>query len=105
MGMMDTIMGLNPYRKDKGIMGLASCFVAAQAAGVAARPFNYPFDTVRRRLQMESEKPPEERHYNGTMHCVTTIIKEEGFFALYKGLVADIVRGAGAAFVLVLYDR
>lgn len=105
MGMFDTFMGLNPYQKDKGIKGLVGAFFAAQLAGVAARPFNYPFDTVRRRLQMESEKPPEERHYKGTMHCVQTIIKEEGFFALYKGIVADIVRGAGAAFVLVLYDR
>ena len=29
-GMMDTIMGLNPYQKDKGILGLVSCFCAAQ---------------------------------------------------------------------------
>ena len=63
MGMFDTFMGLNPYQTDKGIKGLVGAFLAAQLAGVAARPFNYPFDTVRRRLQMESEKPPEERHY------------------------------------------
>lgn len=105
MGMMDTIMGLNPYQKDKGIMGLVSCFVAAQVAGVAARPFNYPFDTVRRRLQMESEKPMDQRIYKGTMHCVKHIVEHEGVAGLYKGLVADIVRGAGAALVLVAYDR
>jgi solute carrier family 25 (adenine nucleotide translocator) protein 4/5/6/31 len=105
MGMMDTIMGLNPYQKDKGMMGLVSCFLAAQTAGVLARPFNYPFDTVRRRLQMESEKPMDQRIYKGTVHCVKHILANEGLAGLYKGLVADIVRGAGAALVLVAYDR
>lgn len=105
MGMFDTFMGLNPYQMDKGIKGIVGAFIAAQVAGVAARPFNYPFDTVRRRLQMESEKPPAERHYNGTLDCVKKIILEEGIGGLYKGIIADIVRGAGAAFVLVGYDR
>jgi len=105
MGLMDSIMGLNPYQKDKGIMGLVSCFAAAQVAGVCARPFNYPFDTVRRRLQMESEKPMDQRLYKGTLHCVRHIVANEGVPGLYKGLVADIVRGAGAAMVLVAYDR
>mmetsp|Transcript_9710 Transcript_9710/g.23915 ORF Transcript_9710/g.23915 Transcript_9710/m.23915 type:complete len:310 (-) Transcript_9710:1178-2107(-) len=105
MGFMDSIMGLNPWQKDRGILGLATCFAAAQVAGIVARPFNYPFDTVRRRLQMESEKPMAERMYKGTLHCATTIVKTEGITGLYKGLVADIVRGAGSALVLVAYDR
>jgi len=105
MGLMDTIMGLNPYQKDRGVMGLVSCFIAAQVAGIAARPFNYPFDTVRRRLQMESEKPMDQRIYKGSLHCVKHIVQHEGLPGLYKGLVADIVRGAGAALVLVAYDR
>lgn len=105
MGFMDSIMGLNPWQKDRGFLGLVTCFVAAQFAGVAARPFNYPFDTVRRRLQMESEKPMAERMYKGTLHCATTIVKTEGIAGLYKGIVADVVRGAGSALVLVAYDR
>jgi len=50
LGLFDTIMGLNPYQKDLGLMGFVSGFFAAQIAGITARPFNYPFDTVRRRL-------------------------------------------------------
>lgn len=50
LGLFDTIMGLNPYQKDIGIKGFVSGFFAAQIAGITARPFNYPFDTVRRRL-------------------------------------------------------
>uniref|UniRef100_A0A7S3YF29 ADP/ATP translocase n=2 Tax=Lotharella globosa TaxID=91324 RepID=A0A7S3YF29_9EUKA len=105
MGTFDTIMALNPHRRDKGWKGLLSGIAAAQAAGVFARPFCYPFDTVRRRLQMESEKPQAKRLYQNTLHCVRHIIYNEGPLALYKGLFADIIRGAGAAFVLVGYDR
>ena len=50
LGLFDSIMGLNPYQKDLGIMGFVTGFFAAQVAGITARPFNYPFDTVRRRL-------------------------------------------------------
>jgi solute carrier family 25 (adenine nucleotide translocator) protein 4/5/6/31 len=105
LGMFDSIMGLNPYQKDLGLMGFVSGFIAAQVAGIAARPFNYPFDTVRRRLQMESEKPMEQRLYKGTIHCAVTIVKTEGFLALYKGLVADIIRGGFAAMVPLIYEK
>jgi len=105
LGLFDSIMGLNPYQKDVGILGFVSGFAAAQIAGITARPFNYPFDTVRRRLQMESEKPMDQRMYKGTMHCCKTIVATEGIQGLYKGLVADIVRGAFAAMVPLLYQK
>lgn len=54
---------------------------------------------------MESEKPMEQRLYKGTLDCARVIVKTEGIQGLYKGLIADIVRGAGAALVLVAYDR
>merc|ERR1712085_148146 len=75
LGMFDSIMGCNPYQKDLGWKGFVSGFFAAQFAGVAARPFNYPFDTVRRRLQMESEKPMDQRMYKGAVDCVKVIVK------------------------------
>ena len=98
-------MGLNPYQKDLGIMGFVTGFFAAQIAGISARPFNYPFDTVRRRLQMESEKPMEERIYKGTVDCAKVIYASEGVGGFYKGLVADIVRGGFAAMVPLIYEK
>merc|ERR1712014_361431 len=66
----------------------------------------YPFDTVRHRLQMQSEKPPEEHLYKGTMHCFKKIAQEEGMASgLYKGFLANVVRSVGGALVLVFYDR
>merc|ERR1719253_2129044 len=69
-GTFDTIMGLNPYKDDLGMMGMVSTFASAQTAVLASATVTYPFDTVRRRLQMESEKAVEDRMYKGTMHCV-----------------------------------
>merc|ERR1711957_741071 len=95
LGTFDTITGINPWKKDKGLMGAVTTFAAT-----------YPFDTVRRRLQMQSEKPPEEHIYKGTKHCFTKIAAEEGMAkGLYKGFVANIIRSVGGALVLVLYDR
>jgi solute carrier family 25 (adenine nucleotide translocator) protein 4/5/6/31 len=106
LGTFDTICGINPYAKDKGLLGAVSTFVAAQSAITLGAGATYPFDTVRRRMQMQAEKPPEEHLYKGTGHCFRTIAAEEGLAAgLYKGFVANIVRSVGGALVLVFYDR
>merc|ERR1719229_2045776 len=81
LGTFDTITGLNPWKKDKGLIGAGA---------------TYPFDTVRRRLQMQSEKPPEEHIYKGTMDCFKKIAAEEGLAAgLYKGFLANVLRSVG----------
>ena len=65
----------------------------------------YPFDTVRRRLQMQSEKPVSEWAYKGTADCFSKIMKEEGMTAFFKGAGANALRTVGSAMVLVLYDQ
>merc|ERR1719444_631545 len=106
LGAFDTIVGLNPYKNDKGALGFFSTFGAAQSAIIAGAAISYPFDTVRRRLQMQAEKPKEEHIYGGTMDCLKKIAAEEGVAAgLYKGFVANAFRSVGGALVLVLYDR
>jgi solute carrier family 25 (adenine nucleotide translocator) protein 4/5/6/31 len=106
LGTFDTITGLNPWKKDKGILGAMSTFAAAQTAITIGAGATYPFDTVRRRLQMQSEKPVEEHLYKGTMDCFKKIAAEEGMAAgLYKGFLANVVRSVGGALVLVFYDR
>merc|ERR1711862_200836 len=83
-----------------------STFAAAQTAITVGAGATYPFDTVRRRLQMQSEKPVEQHIYKGTMHCFKTITAEEGMAkGLYKGFLANVVRSVGGALVLVFYDR
>lgn len=106
LGAFDTLVGLNPYKSDPGVLGVLTTFASAQTAIIAGAAISYPFDTVRRRLQMQAEKPVEEHVYKGTSDCLKKIAAEEGVAAgLYKGFVANAFRSVGGALVLVLYDR
>jgi solute carrier family 25 (adenine nucleotide translocator) protein 4/5/6/31 len=104
-GVNDTLNGLNPWQKESTLRGIASKFVCAQTAAICAAYVSYPFDTVRRRLQMQSEKPRAEWKYKGTMNCFTTVIAEEGPTALFKGAGANALRTVGSALVLVMYGE
>jgi len=104
-GLQDTIKAFNPYQKDVSMIGIVSKFIVAQIAvsvsGIAA----YPFDTMQRRLQIEATKPKSEQIYNGMADCFGKILKAEGPGGFFKGALANILRGTGAAIVLVLYDE
>ena len=67
---------------------------------------SYPFDTVRRRMMMMSgRKNASEIQYTSTMDCWSKVYKNEGFKGFFKGAWSNVIRGAGGAFVLVLYDE
>merc|ERR1712100_209133 len=104
-GVFDTLKALNPYKSDKGPIGLFSKFCIAQFTAIVAGFISYPFDTVRRRLQMQSEKPPSEWLYSGTVDCAVKIVKDEGVGAMFKGFAANVLRTLGGALVLVGYDE
>ena len=55
-GVNDTLADMNPYQKRRDAVGLLSKFAQAQTAAICAAYVSYPFDTIRRRLQMQSEK-------------------------------------------------
>jgi len=54
---------------------------------------------------MQSEKPPAEWIYKGTLDCFAKVAKEEGITALFKGAGANALRTVGSALVLVLYGE
>ncbi len=105
-GLFDTLTGYNPLQKDENSFKRAgSKFICAQVSAISAGYASYPFDTVRRRLQMQSEKPESEWVYKGTADCFAKIMKDEGTGALFKGAGANALRTVGAAMVLVLYSE
>lgn len=105
-GLFDTLSGYNPYQKsDNAVFRAGSKFACAQFSAISAGYASYPFDTVRRRLQMQSEKPESEWVYKGTADCFAKIMKDEGTSALFKGAGANALRTVGAAMVLVLYSE
>jgi len=104
-GLFDTLSGYNPYQKsDSNVVRAYSKFSCALFSTISAGYASHPFDTVRRRLQMQSEKPRKEWIYQGTADCFNKIFREEGTAGLFKGAGANAFRTVGAALVLVLYD-
>jgi solute carrier family 25 (mitochondrial adenine nucleotide translocator), member 4/5/6/31 len=105
LGCFKQIQDLNPYKNDKGTLGMVSAFCAVTAARTVVMPFNYPFDTVRRRMMLQSEKAKAERMYSGSFDCFTKVLKNEGLAGMYKGLMPEMFRGVGGSLVIVAYDR
>merc|ERR1712010_314488 len=106
-GVNDTLVGMIPkdLAADHGFKGIAAKFGCAQTAALCAAYASYPFDTVRRRLQMQSEKPPEEWVYKGSADCLGKVVADEGAGALFKGAGANALRTVGSALVLVMYGE
>merc|ERR1711934_1171923 len=104
-GLQDTIKAFNPYQKDFSIVGLVSKFIVAQIAVSFSGVVSYPFDTMQRRLQIEASKPAEQQMYTGMPDCFAKIMAKEGPNGFFKGAMANILRGTGAATVLVMYDE
>merc|ERR1712087_527724 len=104
-GLQDILKSFNPYQKDFTAIGLASKFAVAQIAVSASGVISYPFDTMQRRLQIEASKPKAEQMYSGMADCFSKILKTEGPGGFFKGALANVLRGTGAALVLVIYDE
>lgn len=104
-GLYDTLSSKNPYKDRYGLVGLGSRFIVAQITAITAGYASYPFDTVRRRMQMQSEKPKEQWQYKSGLDCFKTVYKKEGITSFYKGAVAGAFRTIGSAMVLVFYDQ
>lgn len=77
-------------------------WLIAQTVTTVSGVISYPFDTVRRRMMMQSGG---DKQYKSTLDCWKKIIQTEGSQALFRGAFSNILRGTGGAFVLVLYDE
>merc|ERR1712151_1216919 len=104
-GLQDILKAFNPYQKDTTFIALVSKFIVAQIAVAASGLAAYPLDTMQRRLQNEATKPKSEQIYDGMGDCFRQILAKEGTKGFFKGAGANILRGTGAAIVLVMYDE
>ncbi|XP_013926553.1 PREDICTED: ADP/ATP translocase 2-like [Thamnophis sirtalis] len=101
-GVYDTAKGMLPDPKNTHI--LISWMIAQTVTAVAGLT-SYPFDTVRRRMMMQSGRKGADIMYSGTIDCWRKIARDEGGKAFFKGAWSNVLRGMGGAFVLVLYDE
>jgi len=101
-GFFDTAKGMLP---DPKTTPLVVSWMIAQTVTTISGIVSYPFDTVRRRMMMQSGRGKAEIMYRSTAHCWGKIYQTEGVNAFFKGAFSNVLRGTGGAFVLVLYDE
>ncbi|KAK7869406.1 hypothetical protein R5R35_000702 [Gryllus longicercus] len=101
-GCFDTAKGMLPDPKNTPFI---ISFAIAQAVTTMSGIVSYPFDTVRRRMMMQSGRAKADIMYKNTLDCWAKIAKQEGGGAFFKGAFSNVLRGTGGALVLVLYDE
>lgn len=99
-GFFDTAKGMLPDPKNTPFL---ISWAIAQTVTTVAGIVSYPFDTVRRRMMMQSGRA--EKTYKNTIDCWVKIGKSEGRMGFFKGAFSNVLRGTGGALVLVLYDE
>lgn len=101
-GTYDTVKGMLP---DPANTPILVSWAIAQVVTTGAGIISYPFDTVRRRMMMQSGRSKEDLMYKGTIDCWRKIAQQEGGKAFFKGAFSNVLRGTGGALVLVFYDE
>lgn len=84
-------------------LGILQLLTAGAIAGMPAAYLTTPCDVIKTRLQVEARKG--DTNYTGLRHAATTIMKEEGFRAFFKGGPARILRSSPQfGFTLAAYE-
>lgn len=76
----------NILSRNKNLNNIA----AGSVAGLVAVTTTYPLDIVRARLALQTAGAADTA-YKGVIDALRTIPKQEGFFALYKGMSATMM--------------
>ncbi|KEY65471.1 hypothetical protein S7711_08311 [Stachybotrys chartarum IBT 7711] len=93
------MFGESPTKK----LGVLQLLTAGAIAGMPAAYLTTPCDVIKTRLQVEARKG--ETSYTGIRHAASTILKEEGFTAFFKGGPARIFRSSPQfGFTLAAYE-
>ncbi|XP_074649021.1 mitochondrial 2-oxodicarboxylate carrier-like [Tubulanus polymorphus] len=103
-GFYHTVKGYIPESKDPS-MDLLRRFAIGLAAGSLASVINIPFDVAKSRIQ-GPQPVTGSRKYQHCFKTIGTVFREEGFLALYKGLLPKMLRlGPGGAIMLIVYEN
>ncbi|KAF2202956.1 mitochondrial 2-oxodicarboxylate carrier protein-like protein [Delitschia confertaspora ATCC 74209] len=78
--------------------------VSGAVGGTVGTILNTPMDVVKSRIQNAAKVPGVVPKYNWAWPALGTVMKEEGFSALYKGFLPKVLRlGPGGGILLVVF--
>jgi len=103
-GLFDTLKAYVP-KTLTGWRRVGATWAVAQTVTAVAGVLSYPFDTVRRRMMMQSGRKDKPKEYKNTLDCWYKIARNEGTGAFFRGALSNVLRGAGGAIVLVCYEE
>ncbi|KAL1603809.1 mitochondrial ornithine carrier protein [Paraconiothyrium brasiliense] len=66
--------------------------VCGSVAGIVGKYIEYPFDTIKVRLQSQPNNLPLK--YTGPIDCFKKALKQDGFIGIYRGISAPLVGAA-----------
>lgn len=102
-GFYYNVKSIIPVNKDPTLEFLRK-FGIGFVSGTIGSVINIPFDVAKSRIQGPQPVPGEIK-YRTCFKTLATIYQEEGFLALYKGLLPKIMRlGPGGAVMLLVYE-
>jgi len=88
--------------------GMLCHFVCSMWAGFIAVSVTAPFDLVKSRVMVQPVDPSTGRGvlYAGTVDCFQSVVRQEGFFALYKGFHTQWLRlGPHTTISLMVFEH
>lgn len=82
--------------------------LAGTIGGIVGTVCNTPFDVVKTRIQSQQLRGIDSHatiKYRYALPGLVTVVRDEGFFALYKGFLPKVLRlGPGGGILLVVYE-
>ncbi|KAF5022104.1 hypothetical protein F66182_5850 [Fusarium sp. NRRL 66182] len=91
-----------PFKGKTALMEALEDILCGSAAGAVGKYIEYPFDTVKVRLQSQPDHLP--LRYTGPLDCFRQSIKSDGVLGLYRGISAPVVGAAAETSSLFVFE-
>ncbi|KAI9794694.1 MAG: hypothetical protein M1833_007410 [Piccolia ochrophora] len=102
-GSIFQVRALMPKAESKG-QQMRNDLLSGSVGGTVGTILNTPMDVVKSRIQNSPKVPGLAPKYNWAWPATGTVMKEEGFAALYKGFLPKVLRlGPGGGILLVVF--
>ena len=95
-GLFDFLKEANPWKKDKGRMGLLSKFAIAQLTASFAGGLTFPLDVIRRGMQVSPDL--------SALDVASKVYEAKGLLGFWTGFGLNVARTFGGAILKVLID-